>query len=50
MWTGHAAVAVCGPLSLMTDASNAVSRVQLDILSGRATCKEMHLRSETFGW
>ncbi|KAG8830618.1 hypothetical protein FRC17_004625 [Serendipita sp. 399] len=49
-WTGHAAVAVCGPLSFMTDTSNAVAGVQLDILRGRSTCHEMHLRSETFGW
>lgn len=47
---GHVGVAVCGPLSLMTDASNAVSNVQLDILRGRASCTEMYLRSETFGW
>lgn len=43
-------VAVCGPLSFMTDASNAVSNVQLGILRGRASCAEMYLRSEAFGW
>ncbi|KIM21864.1 hypothetical protein M408DRAFT_18293 [Serendipita vermifera MAFF 305830] len=48
--SGQVGVAVCGPLSLMTDASNAVSNVQLDILRGRASCTEMYLRSETFGW
>lgn len=49
-WNGYTAVAVCGPLSFLTSASNAVARVQWDILRGSATCKEMHLRSETFGW
>ncbi|KIM23351.1 hypothetical protein M408DRAFT_11555 [Serendipita vermifera MAFF 305830] len=41
---GHVGVAVCGPLSLMTDASNAVSNVQLDILRGRASCTEIYER------
>ncbi|PVF99996.1 hypothetical protein CPB86DRAFT_256586 [Serendipita vermifera] len=49
-WKGNVGVAVCGPLSFMTDASNAVSKVQLDILRGRASCTEMYLRSESFGW
>jgi len=34
----------------MTDAANAVSGVQLDILRGKATCAEMYLLSEAFAW
>ncbi|PVG01315.1 hypothetical protein CPB86DRAFT_97231 [Serendipita vermifera] len=49
-WTGRVGVAVCGPLSFITDTSNAVASVQLDILRGQASCAEMYLRSEGFGW
>lgn len=48
--TGHVGVAVCGPLGVMTDTANAVSAVQMDILRGGASCAEMYLRSESFGW
>ncbi|KAF9021522.1 hypothetical protein BDZ89DRAFT_957440 [Hymenopellis radicata] len=50
MWDGRVAVTVCGPLSMLTDVSNAVTSVQLDILSRRAKCTEMYLQTDAFDW
>ncbi|KAF8915378.1 hypothetical protein CPB85DRAFT_1251539 [Mucidula mucida] len=50
MWNGRVAITVCGPLSMLTDVSNAVASLQLDILSRRAKCTEMYLQTDAFDW
>lgn len=49
-WSGRVAVAACGPQSLTVSCGNAVAEVQLDILSGAATCDEMYMHSELYSW
>lgn len=43
-------VTVCGPRSMISDVSNAVTDVQKDILLRYATCNEMFLETDVFGW
>ncbi len=35
---------------MLTDVSNAVASLQLDILSRRAKCTEMYLQTDAFDW
>ncbi|KAG7447938.1 uncharacterized protein BT62DRAFT_965662 [Guyanagaster necrorhizus] len=49
-WEGRVAVTACGSESMISDVSNTVSQVQIDILKQRTTCKEMYLQTDFYGW
>lgn len=44
------AILVCGPIGMASDASNAASDLQMDILRGRLNLAEVWLCNEAFGW
>ncbi|PBK78328.1 hypothetical protein ARMSODRAFT_947219 [Armillaria solidipes] len=49
-WEGRVAVTTCGSESMISDVSNAVAGVQIDILRQRTTCKEMYLQTDAYDW
>ncbi|KAK0459861.1 ferric reductase NAD binding domain-containing protein [Desarmillaria tabescens] len=49
-WEGRVAVTTCGSESMISDVSNAVAGVQIDILRQGTTCKEMYLQTDAYDW
>ncbi|KAK0228685.1 ferric reductase NAD binding domain-containing protein [Armillaria fumosa] len=50
IWEGRVAVTTCGSESIISDVSNAVAGVQIDILRQRTACKEMYLQTDAYDW
>ncbi|KAK0459862.1 uncharacterized protein EV420DRAFT_294365 [Desarmillaria tabescens] len=40
----------CGSESIISDVSNTVAGVQIDILQRKTTCQEMYLQTDAYGW
>ncbi|KAK0463998.1 ferric reductase NAD binding domain-containing protein [Desarmillaria tabescens] len=50
IWEGRVAVTTCGSESIISDVSNTVAGVQIDILQRKTTCQEMYLQTDAYGW